>query len=411
MADAYSRRTWGSRWLGLMSRGRPATVVAACLLGVSGCASGTASVTSREPSVSPQATSSASATPSALPHFSDWRMAYLAPDGRAHIVTLDGKSDLTGSLLPGMTSNGLSVSNAGVGSDGKTVAYVTTGLNLVDLTGQTPPRSPQVYGGFNNILWSPKQDKLYSDIGGGRFFYLTLATGQATNVNPGDGIAGAVGWIDDTHLAALSYQGAHLVDGGNGNKFPTSVKLVSLDLRTNQARTIVDIQGGGPAWFDFIMSPDGSQALYYDTPNEQAVNNNQPFTPQVALITLATGHVTWLPVIARATGGVIFNVAWRPGSETVAVSLNRAAGQGGANTWLLDVAADTATPLSAPGMVMAWTPDNGPLVVSSGYQSEVGGGPYTLWAMSCGNGARQCSATTLTTQAMTFDFLGFARNP
>ncbi|HEX9036649.1 MAG TPA: hypothetical protein VF808_06610 [Ktedonobacterales bacterium] len=74
------------------------------------------------------------------------------------------------------------------------------------------------------------------------------------------------------------------------------------------------------------------------------------------------------------------------------------------------MAADTATPIDAPGTVMAWAADNGPLVVSSGYQSQVGGGPYTLWALTCAPDSR-CSATKLTAQAMTFDFLGFVRNP
>ncbi|HEX9036650.1 MAG TPA: hypothetical protein VF808_06615 [Ktedonobacterales bacterium] len=240
----------------------------------------------------------------------------MTPDGRAHIVTFDGKTDLVGPILPDLTSIGLNITSAGVGSDGKTFAYAASELDLVDLTSKTPARAIQVYGGFYDILWSTQQDKLYSNIDSGKFFYVTLATGQVTNVTSGDGSVSVVGWIDDTHLIATSYQGAHYVDDGRGNKFPTSVKLVSLDLASGQERTIASIQSGSPAWFRFILSPDGSQALYYNAPNEQAPDLGLPYIPQVALITLATGRVTWLPAIAKRSGGGFFSVAWRPGSET-----------------------------------------------------------------------------------------------
>ncbi|HET9111313.1 MAG TPA: hypothetical protein VFN78_10850 [Ktedonobacterales bacterium] len=339
-----------------------------------------------------------------LPHFSDWRAAYLAPDGRAHVVSLDGKTDLTGPLLPDLTSFGMNAANASVGPDGKTLAYAAPTLDVVDLTGQTSPYSPQVQGAFNDIMWSPDQSKLYSYSGGGQYSYLTLSTGQMTNVAPGQGIVGEVGWIDNTHLAAVSYQGVSYATDAGGDSLPTSAKLDTIDITTNQARTITTIQGGGPTTFQFVISPDGSRALYYDARFRDAA-----FTPQVAVIDLATGAVTSLPTIAQATGADFSRIAWRPGSNTIAVSSTTAT-TGDIKTWLLDVAADTATAIAPTGFPVGWAPNNGPLVLSSGWQSEIGQGLYTLTAVTCDSGA-QCSGATLTEHAMTFIFLGFVRNP
>lgn len=401
MADVRLRWTHGNRLLGLLGRSHTIIVVTTCLLLLSSCASVTTPISSRGHSASP----TASASYGVLPHFSDWRAAYLAPDGRAHVVTLDGKTDLTGPLLPDLTSMDFMLPARAWGPDGKTLAYAARELDLVDLTGQTPPRAVQVYGGFNNIMWSPNQHKLYSDLGGGQFFYLTLTTGQPTTVAPGDGVGYEVGWIDDTHIAAVSSQGSRMVDEGAGGKVPTSVKLDSLDLTSDQARTITTIQGGGPTVFQFVISPDGSQALYYN-----ASYLGLAFTPQVAVINLATGHVTPLPTIAQATGADFFRVAWRPGTNTIAVSTSQSAEDGGLKTWLLDVQADRATSIAPTGNPMGWAPNNGPLALSSGYQSGVGEGPYILTAVTCLSSA-QCSTATLAKNAMTFTFLGFVRNP
>ncbi len=59
---------------------------------------------------------------------------------------------------------------------------------------------------------------------------------------------------------------------------------------------------------------------------------------------------------------------------------------------------------------MGWAPNNGPLVLSWGWQTGVGQGPYTLTAVTCVSSA-QCSTATLTKNAMTFTFLGFVHNP
>jgi hypothetical protein len=356
------------------------------------------------PSAAPATSRGRSTAPGVLPHFSDWRAVYRAPDGRPHIVSLDGKIDLAGPALPDLTSYGLVVTNAGVGPDGKLLAYGATDLDLVDLTGQTPARSVSVYGGVYNLMWSPDGSKLYSFPGGGQFDALSLPSVQATNVTPGHGTFDEVGWIDNSHFVAVSTEGTGSVTVGPGIQLTTSVKLDSLDITNDQVRTVATIQGGGPTVFRFIVSPDGTRALYFD-----ARFRDVPFTPQAALINLATGAVTSLPAIAQATGADFSKVAWRPGTDTLAVSTDDTE-NGDPKTWLLDVGADTATQIDATGYPMGWAPDNGPLVLSSGWESGIGRGPYTLSAVTCASGP-QCSRTTLTTKAITFTFLGFTRNP
>jgi hypothetical protein len=405
MAGIRSPWARGNRQTGLVAGRRVWGLAAIALVVLAGCGHSTIPADSQGHGTATPARSQGTSTPAgALPHFSDWRAVYLGPDGRAHIATLDGKIDLAGPILPDLTSYGLNVTNAGVGPDGKLLAYGADYLNLVDLTGRTPPRSVPVYGGVNDLIWSPHGNKLYSYLGGGQFSYVSLPSGQATNVAPGQGVADEVGWIDDTHLAAVSYQGAGFVTDSNGDQIPTSATLDSVDITTDQVRTLATIQGGGPTTFQFVVSPDGTQALYFD-----ATFRDVPFTPQAALINLATGNVTPLSTIAQTTGADFSRVAWRPGTDTLAVSSDTST-SGPLKTWLIDVRADTATQIVPTGFPMGWAPANGPLVLSSDWQSEIGRGPYTLHAVSCTGGAR-CSSTTLTEQAMTFTFLGFMRNP
>ena len=113
------------------------------------------------------------ASPQPLPHFSDWRVAYLGLDGVVHAVTLDGTTDVKGPRCPTPRSTAqerteryksvYGLDSAGIAPDGKTLAYtvtVTARLELVDLTGQVPPRSIFLYGGCYDIMWSPDGTKV-----------------------------------------------------------------------------------------------------------------------------------------------------------------------------------------------------------------------------------------------------------
>ena len=75
----------------------------------------------------------------------------------------------------------------------------------------------------------------------------------------------------------------------------------------------------------------------------------------MALINLVTGHVTPLPDIAQAIGADFSRVAWRLGTNTVAVSTGYTE-NGNVQTWLLDVKADTAMSIGSLGHPMGWVP-------------------------------------------------------
>lgn len=87
----------------------------------------------------------------ALPTFSDWRAAYLGADGRVHAVTLDGKTDVVGPLLPGLTSPDLGFWSGGIAPNGRFVAYAPLSLRVIDLTGQ---RTDMVHVGGGPTRWS-----------------------------------------------------------------------------------------------------------------------------------------------------------------------------------------------------------------------------------------------------------------
>jgi hypothetical protein len=355
------------------------------------------------------------ALPQPLPHFSDWRVAYLGLDGVVHAVTLDGATDVTGPTLPDTTINGAGtdgtiqvgtrLDSAGIAPDGKILAYTVTAtarLELVDLTGQVPPRSIFLSGGFYDIIWSPDSTKVLTETGPAAFSYLSVSTGMVTPIRlaSGQDVTWSDGWIDDTHIAVNSYQGAGVYHDPNGDTQPTSVTLESLDIATGSLRPMVTIHSG-PAGYSFIISPDGTQAFYYTTQIQQL---SAPYTPQVAMVDLATGVVTPLPTITRQTKASISDAVWRPGTEEVAASTPD-------SDLLLDLRQDIVTQLNSDRIPLAWTPDGTHLLLSNidGADSAIGAGPSELSAMSIGvNGAM--STSVLTSEAMDFPMLGIVRN-
>src|SRR5262245_7921817 len=76
-------------------RGTSSAALWLVLLLLVGCAP---SLTTAARATQPPATTTA---PSGLlPAFGDWRVAYDGEDSRLHVVTLDGKTDLPGAVLP-----------------------------------------------------------------------------------------------------------------------------------------------------------------------------------------------------------------------------------------------------------------------------------------------------------------------
>jgi hypothetical protein len=356
------------------------------------------------------------ALPQPLPHFSDWRVAFLGQGGVVQAVALDSTNDVTGPALPDTTINGAGtdatiqvgtrLDSAGIAPDGKTLAYTVTAtarLELVDLSGQVPPRSIFLSGGFYDVMWSPDSTKVLTETGPADFSYLSVSTGVVTPISlaSGQDVTGYDGWIDNNHIAVNSYFGASMYHDPNGDTQPTSVTLESLDITTGAFRPIVTIHSG-PAGYSFIISPDGTQALYYTTQIQQL---SAPYTPQVALVDLATGVVTPLPTITRQTKAIISGAVWRPGAEEVAASTPDSA-------LLLNLRQDIVTQLNSNRIPLAWTPDGTHLVLSTtdGADSAIGAGPGQLSAMTIGvNGTM--STTVLTSEAMDFPMLGMVRNP
>lgn len=101
------------------------------------------------------------------------------------------------------------------------------------------------------------------------------------------------------------------------------------------------------------------------------------------------------------------DLAWRPGTETIAASTGFNE-NGDLRTWMLDLTHDSATPLTVTGYPMAWVPNDGPLILSSDFESVIGGGRYIIQAARCA-ASGQCAATTLTTVAYHYNFLGLVR--
>ncbi len=114
----------------------------------------------------------------------------------------------------------------------------------------------------------------------------------------------------------------------------------------------------------------------------------------------ASGQVTPLPTIASQTRSGFGGAVWRPGTSTLAVSL-------GDQVWQLDVRHDSATHLLDGVYVAGWAPDSGPLIATTGYQLQVGNGPYLIGAVT--TSGQSASLIPLTHDAMTFPFLGFIK--
>jgi hypothetical protein len=410
------------RWLLLALVSIGFTALAACGQSSSQISPSVTQISSKYATANAWATATAlaqphgpAASPQPLPHFSDWRVAYLGIDGVVHAVTLDGTTDVRGPALPDTTSGagtlqyGSELDSAGIAPDGKTLAYTVTAtarLELFDLSGQMPPRSIFLSGGFYDIMWSPDSTRLLTETGPGDFSYLTVATGVVTPIPlpSGQDVAAYDGWIDDTHIAVNSYRGAGVYHDPNGDTAPTSVSLESLDITSGSLRPIVTIHRG-PAGDNVIISPDGTHALFYTNQVQQL---SAPYTPLVAVVDLTTGVVTPLPNITRQTKAIISGAIWRPGTEQVATFTYSSSG----GDLLLDLRRDTVTQLSSNLALLAWTPGGAHLLLSNATAigPSIGLGPSQLSAMTIGvNGTM--STTVLTTAAMDFPMLGMVRNP
>lgn len=175
-------------------------VLSAISLLLVGCAGRSQSANSPTATLPPPA---ATSTLASLPTFSDWRAAYVDADTRLHVVSLDGKTRLTGPSLSGLTTNGESIASGGFSPDGHSLAYVGRGdpLVVVDVTGLSHHVPPNMVR--NEVVWSP--DSSYLALSDGQNGLCVARTSDGLcNLSrsiPNVYLTSIVGWTDATHLA------------------------------------------------------------------------------------------------------------------------------------------------------------------------------------------------------------------
>ena len=144
-----------------MTTGRSGRAVALAMLVASLALAGCGASRVTAGGATPQA---ATATPTGLlPAFADWRIASLAgPGAPLHVLTLDGKSDLTGPTLAAGAHN-LTIS-----PNGRTIAYLTAPkygpITLLELDARTlAARAITVPASVSSLFgeaWSPDGSRL-----------------------------------------------------------------------------------------------------------------------------------------------------------------------------------------------------------------------------------------------------------
>jgi len=346
----------------------------------------------------------------ALPHFSDWRVAYLGSDGNVHAVSLDGKTDVAGPALPDLNPRayGTVLTSESVSPNGHMIAYdAMGGVDVVNLvTGRVSNIQAFPYG----LFWSPDSRQLAVDEGNGSLVIANALTGDLQVIHglPANVVGEALGWMDQNHLAVTDIQNLSWVLAPDGDQINTDVTVASLDIATGQVHVIAAIRNPDLACQRETLSPDGRLALV-----SNAECRGLPFTPVVDEIDLATGGVTPLPSIAQATSTDFTSVAWQAGTDRVAVVSDDGV-YGGRQIWLLTLGQDRAQPLAVPlpltHDVAGWAPGANTLVLTTGYQIGIGSGPFTLYALDVSANGQAEAFRSLTGGAMTFPFLGFVRN-
>lgn len=304
-------------------------------------------------------------TPAAvLPAFSDWRLAYLGQDGRLHVVTQDGKTDLAGQKLTTSASATL-WGQAVIAPDGRAFAYPPDARvsgypgALINLRpGAASDQGNQDVQQGDSFCWSPDSTRVAFHVRDSNahnsWEMLTLGSGAAPTVIPGSqNLAPAggslIGWIDNTHLA---------ISVANGTP-ATSYTLSSLDVATGALRTIASIADASLGTPFFSLSPDGAEILLTNGITEGVTS----YAPVVELIATSTGQKRPLPTILHVTGSSFSVVAWKPGSQLVLASGGDPTA--GASEFVLDLAQDSATPF-APGVIpLGWAPDSGTLFIAT----------------------------------------------
>jgi hypothetical protein len=297
---------------------------------------------------------SATVTPTGLlPRFTDWRFATLSgPGAPLHVLTLDGKTDLTG---PTVDANARALT---ISPNGHTIAYLTAPkfgpVTLLDLAARAAKWAtitvPITTGYLFGTYWSPDgaQLAISGTLNGIDGLYLVNAQSGKITLVPGTGAGGAnaylgasgaiLGWTDDTHLVA------------NGSHGTTDV----LDVTSGEVTSLQIPSGLGLVG----IAPGGRQALLLAGCGACCI-----FTPDVAVYDFATGAIRHLPNITAATDGQGPGL-WQPGTS-LAVGVLHPLQRTSTQMALFDLAADTVTLLQPNLVPEGWLPDGQTLLLAT----------------------------------------------
>lgn len=357
---------------------------------------------SHSPSKTGSPTPTTSVQPSGiLPSFSDWRIAYIGANGVLHAISQDGLIDSSTSNLPMLTQHpGFHIASAGVSPDGHFFAYGNDQIYIINLATQNASRLaiqtiPMIpYG----LYWSP-DSKWLAVYDNQKWSLVDVNKPQEPLLStriPSD--KGILGWIDTTHVLAVTGHNA-----ANG-----SFSLDSVDVFTGAQKTIATVLNGNLGAMGMVISPDGKRVLLYTQPPGEGATSNA-FSPFIEVIDTSTGQKHTLPQIAQKTGADFASVAWKPDSDTIAVT-------GGLpinskiTSWVLDVTADTATKLPSQDFPVGWAPDTGALILSTSSDFQVTNTPHKISIMhSMSPSPTQALPTVLVQAAYSLPFVGFVR--
>lgn len=328
----------------------------------------------------------------------------MGSDGHLHFISLDGKTDISGQLLDGLTTNGANISSAGFSRDGHLLAYVgAEGLVVIDVTGRVDTHQV-TNAGSTEVAWSPDGSQLALSDGEGSVCVARISGGPCRVSSPQHNVqlTNLIGWVDGSHLAMQFLP----PPPSSASQFIPRTGLGILDVTSWSFRVVTTFSGTDLGTDTFLLSPDGKEALFF---NKRF--RDDPYTPMVKEIDLASGAVTSLPHLANAMDPYsgFTSLAWRPGTQMMAVSTGFDV-NGDLKTWLLDLQHDTVVRLRLPEAryVGGWAPDGGHLILTTGWQFTVNRGPLEIDAATV-QADGQANSTVLTKAASTFPYLGFVR--
>src|SRR5262249_234017 len=126
----------------------------------------------------------------------------------------------------------------------------------------------------------------------------------------------------------------------------------------------------------FTMTPDGKHVLI-----SSCAFRDEPYIHRLALIDTATSAYQTLATTRAQTASCLDYMVFQRDTGRL-VALEEEPGKPNLTYWIIDAARDTATRTLLLGLPVAWAPNNGPVITSTGYQAQAGGGPYTIRAVT-----------------------------